>query len=69
MLVKLDIIPKLRGENKNIFETTTLDKCSNSLGIQSPSENGDWGVYNHLRNARYLGSMKPFSERDWIARD
>ena len=20
------------------------------------------GVYNHLRNARYLGSMKPFSE-------
>ena len=26
------------------------------------------GVYNHLRNARYLGSMKPFSEGDWIPR-
>ena len=24
------------------------------------------GVYNHLRNERYLGSMKPFSEGDWI---
>ena len=26
------------------------------------------GVYNHLRNAMYLGSMKPFSEGDWIPR-
>ncbi len=26
------------------------------------------GVSNHLRNAKYLGSMKPFSEGDWIPR-
>ena len=26
------------------------------------------GVYNHLRNARFLSSMKPFSEGDWIPR-
>ena len=32
-----------------------------SLGIQSPCQMMI-GVYNHLRNARYLGSMKPFSE-------
>ena len=33
-----------------------------SLGIQSSSQM--IGVYNHLRNARYLASMKPFSESE-----
>ena len=36
-----------------------------SIGIQSPCQMMI-GVYNHLRNGRYLGSMKPFSEGDWI---
>ena len=39
-----------------------------SLGIQSPCQMMI-GVYNHLRNARYLASMLPFSEGDWIPRD
>ena len=35
-----------------------------SIGIQSPCQMmiGVYNLYNHLRNARYLGSMKPFSE-------
>ena len=27
-----------------------------------------WGVKSHLWNAKYLSSMKPFSEGDWILR-
>ena len=27
------------------------------------------GVSNHLQNAKYLGSMKPFSEGHWILRE
>ena len=27
------------------------------------------GVYNHLLRKIYLGSMKPFSEGDWIPRE
>ena len=27
------------------------------------------GVSNHLQNAKYLGSMKPFSESDWIPKN
>ena len=26
-------------------------------------------MYNHLQNAKYLGSMKPFSAGDWIPRE
>ncbi len=34
-----------------------------SLGILAHRTSEDEiGVYNHFRNARYLGSMKPFSE-------
>ena len=37
-----------------------------SVRIQSPQMM--IGVYNHLRNERYLGSMLPFWEGDWIPR-
>ena len=40
-----------------------------SLGILAHrTSDDDQGVYNHLQNARDLGSMKPFSEGDWIPR-
>ncbi len=40
-----------------------------SLGIQAHRMSVDeQGVSNHLRNAKYLGSMKPFSVGDWIPR-
>ena len=44
-----------------------IDIIYYTLGIQSPCQIMI-GMYNHLRNARYLGSMKPFSEGDWIPR-
>ena len=43
-----------------------------SVPMDPGSPNVKWwarGVYNHLQNARYLGSMKPFSEGDWIPRE
>ena len=40
-----------------------MQLCFVSLGILAHlSRQMMIGVYNHLRNARYLGSMKPFSE-------
>ena len=34
---------------------------SKALGIQITERQRIIGVYNHLQNAKYLGSMKPFS--------
>lgn len=42
--------------------------CWWSLGIRSYSQMMI-GVFNRLRNAWYLGSMKPFSEGDWMPRE
>ena len=36
------------------------------MGSNHRTSDDEQGVYNHLRNERYLGSMKPFSEGDWI---
>ena len=36
-----------------------------TLVIQSPCQMMI-GVYNHLQNAWYSGSMTPFSEANWI---
>ena len=38
-----------------------------TVGIQSPCPMMI-GVYSHLQNERYLGSMKPVLEGDWIPR-
>ncbi len=38
------------------------------LGSNHQRSEDEQGVYNHW-NARYLGSMKPFSEDDWIPRE
>ena len=57
-----------RGNDSQIHVPRCHSGQHYSLGIQSPCQMMI-GVYNHLRNARYLGSMKPFSEGDWIPRD
>ena len=57
-----------RGNDSQIHVPRCNSGQHYSLGIQSPCQMMI-GVYNHLRNARYLGSMKPFSEGDWIPRD
>ena len=67
MLVSGSVLPS-RFTCSRIKSSVTCRVYLHSLGIQSPCQRMI-GVSNHLRNAKYLGSMLPFSEGDWIPRD
>ena len=56
--------PEIRSQKK-LLQPDFLPFLKDPITLSDDEQ----GVYNHLRNERYLGSLKPFSQDDWIPRD